>query len=261
MHSNKIKSFFDNKVIWITGASSGIGRALAIALSEFNCQIFISSRTHDHLLKTKEMCHQPENIHIEQGDLSNLATNKTICEHIRSKAGHLDLAILNAGTCEYVDIDNFDSRLFERLITNNYLSMVYGIESSLPLLKATRNSQLVGMSSTAGYIGIPRSEAYGSTKAAIINMLRALKVSLKPYNIDVSVICPGFVKTELTDRNEFPMPAIITADQAARHIIHGIAKRDHEIHFPKQFTLALKLISVLPDKLQFWLMSKTLEEK
>ena len=261
MHSDKLKSHFDNKVVWLTGASSGIGRALAIALSKYDCQLYLSSRTHDQLIKTRDMCDQPDNVHIEAGDLSVLETNKTICKKIEAQSGQLDIAILNAGTCEYVDVNNFDSALFERLITHNYLSMVYGIEASLPLLKESADAQLVGMSSTAGYLGIPRSEAYGSTKAAIINMLRALKVSLKPKNIDVSVICPGFVKTELTDRNDFPMPAMISAELAAEHIIKGIVKRTHEIHFPKNFTLTLKLISLLPDSLQFWLMSKTLDKK
>ena len=261
MHSDKIKSHFDNKVIWLTGASSGIGRALAVALSSYNCQLYISSRDHGKLEKTKGMCQQQDNIHIQAGDLSLPETNKTICKIIESKLGHIDIAILNAGTCEYVDPDNFDSALFERLIKNNYLSMVYGIEAVLPMLKQSSDAQLVGMSSTAGYLGIPRSEAYGSTKAAIINMLRALKVSLKPKNIDVSVICPGFVKTELTDRNDFPMPAIISAELAAEQIIEGIAKRNHEIHFPKRFTLTLKLISLLPDSFQFWLLSKTLDKK
>ena len=261
MHSEKTTSHFDNKVIWLTGASSGIGRALAVALSRYNCQLYISSRTHDQLVKTKDMCNKSDNVHIEAGDLSVLETNKTICRKIESNSGHLDIVILNAGTCEYVDVDNFDSAIFERLITHNYLSMVYGIEVSLPLLKQSDDAQLVGMSSTAGYLGIPRSEAYGSTKAAITNMLKALKVSLKPSKIDVSVISPGFVKTELTDKNDFPMPAIISAELAAENIIKGIAKRSHEIHFPKTFTLTLKLISLLPHSLQFWLMSKTLDKK
>ncbi|MEM8843860.1 MAG: SDR family NAD(P)-dependent oxidoreductase [Pseudomonadota bacterium] len=260
MHSDKIKAHLDNKVIWLTGASSGIGRALTIALSKYNCQIFISSRTITQLEITKNQCAEPNNIHIVEGDLSKLEDNKKICSMIESEFGRLDIAILNAGTCEYVDTDNFDSALFERLISNNYLSMVYGIEASLPLLKKSQHAQLVGMSSTAGYLGLPRSEAYGSSKAAITNMLRALKVTLKVSGVDVSVICPGFVKTELTDKNDFPMPAIISADKAADHIITGIVKGTHEIHFPKPFTVTLKFISLLPDKLQFWLLSKTLEK-
>ena len=95
---------------------------------------------------------------------------------------------------------------------------------------------------------------------SIINMLRALNVSLQPKGIDVSVICPGFVKTELTDKNDFPMPGIITAEKAAVYIIKGIVKGSHEIHFPKSFTVPLKLIALMPDKLQFWLLSKTLDK-
>lgn len=256
MLSSKILQHFDKKVIWITGASSGIGRALTVTLSQADCDIYISARSDQGLQETARQCVKPEKIAILDADLTTRESNQEICKSIKERSGRLDIAILNAGTCEYVDVDHFDSTIFERLIQANYMSMVYGIEATLPLLQLSRQAQLVGMSSTAAYLGLPRSEAYGSTKAAIRNMLRALKVSLSHKNIDVSVICPGFVKTELTDQNDFNMPCLIAANRASQYILKGIARRQHEIHFPKRFSYSLKLISILPDTVQFHLLSK-----
>lgn len=256
MLSKKQQSYFDSKIIWITGASSGIGRALAIALSSINCEIYISSRSEKNLQETIKQCASKNNIHILTGDLAQEESNFSICNAINNIHGRLDIAILNAGTCEYVDVDNFDSSLFKRLVDNNFMSMVYAIEACLPLLKQSNSAHLIGMSSTAAYLGLPRSEAYGATKAAILNMFRALKVSLSKNNIDVSVICPGFVETELTAKNDFLMPCLISAEQSAQYILNGIAKKQCEIHFPKRFSLALKLIAMLPDSLQFKLLKK-----
>ncbi|MFK8026867.1 MAG: SDR family NAD(P)-dependent oxidoreductase [Gammaproteobacteria bacterium] len=260
MLSKKISKHFSKKVIWITGASSGIGRALTVTLSQLNCDIYITSRSQDSLEKTKQLCHNQSNIHIAPGDLTSKQTNESICDTIKNKHGYLDIAILNAGTCEYVDINDFDSALFQRLIDSNYMSMIYGIEASLPLLKKSSYAHLVGMSSTAAYLGLPRSEAYGATKAAIRNLFRALKVSLSPHNINVSTICPGFVKTELTDKNDFPMPCLVSAEYASLEILKGMTKNSHEIHFPKRFSYALKAISLLPDFIQFRLLNKTIQK-
>lgn len=251
--------FFTGKTLWITGASSGIGRALAVALSQFNCTLYLSARSHDNLRQTQAACHTQASIHIIAGDLSVQKDNQTICESIDKQQGRLDIAILNAGTCEYVEIDEFDSAMFKRLMDINFMGMVYGIEASLPLLKKSQSAQLIGMSSTAAYLGFPRSEAYGASKAAIYNMFKALAVSLKPHNIASSVICPGFVATELTAKNTFSMPALVTVDSAAEIILQGIREQQHEIHFPKRFSWCLKFISYLPLSIQYRLLAKTLE--
>ena len=255
MLSNNVCKHFENKSIWVTGASSGIGRAIVFALSTINCHIFISSRSHEKLQQTVEKCTNKD-ITILSGDLTSKQTNHTILEQINQSGHGLDIAILNAGNCEYVDIHAFDSDLFARQINTNFMSMVYGIEACLPLLKQSSSAQLVGMSSTAAYLGLPRSEAYGATKAAIRNMFAALRVSLKPLNINASVICPGFVETELTDKNDFDMPALISAERSAEYILTGIAANKQEIHFPKRFSLTLKFLSSLPNPILSWLINK-----
>ncbi|MFK7816473.1 MAG: SDR family NAD(P)-dependent oxidoreductase [Gammaproteobacteria bacterium] len=260
MLSNKTQKHFENKVIWVTGASSGIGRALVIMLSNIDCKIYISSRSEDNLHKTIAQCRDSnkKNIVVLAGDLTNKQVNQEILKNIEQTSGKLDIAVLNAGSCEYVDINNFDSSLFERQIKTNFLSMVYGIEAALPLLKKSVEAQLIGMSSTAAYLGLPRAEAYGATKAAIRNMFAALRVSLQAHKISSSVICPGFVETELTAKNDFDMPAMITAVKSAEYILNGIAKHKQEIHFPKRFSLTLKLIASLPNPVVSWLIRKTI---
>jgi len=256
MPSNKIIEHFENKVIWITGASSGIGRALAIALSEIDCQLFITSRSKEKLKQTVEQC-SGNNIVVLEGDLTSKYVNQEIVTSIDESCGCLDIAILNAGTCEYVDIEKFDSELFIRQMDTNFISMIYGIEASMSMLKESNQAQLIGMSSTAAYLGLPRAEAYGATKAAIRNLFSALRVSLQPYHINASVICPGFVETELTAQNDFDMPALITSQQAATYILKGIATNKQEIHFPRRFSLVLKFIASLPSPVVSWLIKKT----
>ena len=256
MLSDKQKNHFTGKSIWITGASSGIGRALTIALSECDCRLFISARNNNGLRDTINQC-KHKNIIALPGDLTEKQTNLDICSSIDRESGSLDISILNAGTCEYVDIEEFDSAIFRRLIDINFMSMVYGIEASLPLLQKSKNAQLVGMSSTAAYLGLPRSEAYGASKAAILNLFSALRISLHSRNISASVICPGFVQTELTDQNDFSMPALISAKQSAEYIMAGISKYQQEIHFPKRFSLTLKLLSSLPNPILTWILRKS----
>ena len=251
-----MNTYFDNKIIWITGASSGIGKALALDLAKLNCKLYITARNQE---KLDEIVAQSDSAKVTAlvGDLTDKQTNASICDTIMRENGRLDIAVLNAGTCEYVDIDNFNSALFERVMNTNFISMVYGIEACLPLLYRSKHAQLIGMSSTAAYLGLPRSEAYGASKAAIRNMFAALRVSLHHKEVSASVICPGFVETELTAQNDFAMPALITAQKASSYILKGIVNKTQEIHFPLRFSLTLKLIGSLPNPLLSWILRKT----
>ena len=259
MYENKLHKAFSGKVIWLTGASSGIGRAVTIALSQYDCELYLSARSIKNLEQTASQCLGNANIHLLPGDLSLKTSNQTICSSIQSRSGRLDFVILNAGSCEYVDVDAFDSGIFEQLMQTNFMRMVYGVEAALPLLEQSDSAKLVGMSSVAGYIGIPRSEAYGASKAAIFNMLSALRVSLSAKNISTQVICPGFVATELTARNDFPMPALISAETASQEILRGMTKNYFEIHFPKRMSLGLKFLALLPERLRFALLKLSMK--
>lgn len=248
----------DDRRIWITGASSGIGQALAGHLAQRGNQLVVSGRSAERLEQTRSLC--PERIQTLPFDVASRQANLDAAQSIEKMFGGLDVVVLNAGTCEYLDVRSFDTDLVLRVNETNYLGFVYGVEASLPLLRKGNRPYLVGMSSTVAYAGLPRAEAYGASKAAIRHFLQSLRVDLARESIDVSIICPGFVKTPLTDLNDFAMPLRITSDEAARYIVRGMRRRQHEIAFPPLFVALIKLLAVLPSRLRNRLLVRSLAE-
>jgi len=235
--------------IWITGASSGIGSALAIELARAGARLVISGRDRGRLQAVADAC-KPAEVMLAPLDVASREENLVAGEQIRARFGALDTVVFNAGICEYVDLPVFDAGMIKRVMDINFMGFVYGVEAALPLLREGNAPHLVGMSSTVAYTGLPRAEAYGASKAAIRYFLQALRVDLLPQKIDVSIICPGFVKTPLTDLNDFPMPMQISAETAARSIRKGMERRSHEIRFPVLFALILRVVAVLPSRLR-----------
>ena len=242
------------KRIWITGATSGIGEGLALELAGRGNRVFASGRDPKRLESLRAAF--PDNIEPLAFDVSDREAALRAGEKIPEASNGLDVAVLNAGTCEYLDARAFDSAMIERVMRVNYLGMVYCIEAALPLLRAGEEKYLVGMSSTAGYFGLPRAEAYGASKAAIRYLLESLRADLTPEGFAVSIICPGFVKTPLTDRNDFAMPMRISCERAVRHIVNGMERRKHEIHFPKTFSISMKAMALLPSRLRNRLLQR-----
>lgn len=234
---------FKNKRVWITGASSGIGLALAILLCKTGALVFVTARNKKNLEKNFS---KYENAFIFEGDITSRDVNDKIVSNIVTRFGGLDCAIFNAGNAEYIDIKNFNEAPFENMMQTNFLSMVKGIAASLPSLRLSDSAYLIGMSSSVAWHGLPQGEAYSASKAAIRNLLQGLNIELKPEKIAVSWICPGFVKTPLTDKNEFDMPFRISADKAAQIILNQLVKQKTEIHFPRKFSYFLKLLGFLP---------------
>jgi len=233
------------QVIWLTGASSGIGEALVKALASRCLQLIITARNGDKLQQVAEQsgC---SNILCYPADITDRDQLHKVAGEIEQQFGRLDTLIANAGTCEYIDVKQFDAELFERVIHTNLVGLANCTEAALPLLRQSQRGYLVGMSSSVAYLPLTRAQAYGASKAATNHFLEAMKIDLADEQLDVSVICPGFVKTPLTDRNDFPMPMRISAAEAAEEIIRGIERRQWEIHFPRRFTRILKAIAALP---------------
>jgi short-subunit dehydrogenase len=244
-------------VIWLTGASSGIGAALAKKLSATGCTLILSSRRLEALEAVAAECQQRPTL--MPLDVTDKAATLEVAKAIGQQFGRLDIAIFNAGDCLYLDIDHFDANIFEKMIQTNFLSTVYGVAATLPLLKKAQQPHLVLMSSSAAYLPLPRAEAYGASKAAVQYFGNTLRVHLAPSGIPVSVIFPGFVKTPLTDKNNFPMPFLITPEQAAQAIIKGIQHYTPEIRFPWRLILLLKILSKLPIRWQVALLKKTVK--
>lgn len=157
----------------------------------------------------------------------------------------LDRVILNAGDCRYIDdAKHFDGQLFSDIISTNLSSLGWLLQFTLP--KINDGGQVVFISSSATILPFPRSEAYGASKAGMDYLADSLRLDLAEQNISVTLVHPGFVKTALTDKNDFEMPFLITSDEAASRIIVGVEKRKNYLHFPKRLTLLLKLLSFLP---------------
>lgn len=241
-------NYFTDKKIWITGASSGIGKALAIHLDKLGATLALSGRNETALASLKQSLKSTKHI-VVTFDVTNKEANIDAANTINQQLGGIDIVILNAGISEYSDIENFNSDVYEKLIKTNYLSVIYGIEGALPHLKQSSHPHIAGMCSIASYAGLPQSSPYTASKAAVRNVLQGLRFDLERYNTPVSTVCPGFIKTPLTDKHNFKMPFIMPPEKAAKLICKGIAKQKHEIHFPKIMSFGQKLLASLPSKL------------
>lgn len=234
--------------IWLTGASSGIGEALAEELLAQGHRLALSARRAEPLKALAARF--PGRVLVVPGDLGEPDQVREIGEQIAQQWGALDSAIFNAGTCEYIDAQNFEAAMVERVMRANLLSASYCIEAALPLLRAGQNPHLVAVASSVTYLPLPRAEAYGASKAALRYLIQALRIDLAAEGIDVTLVSPGFVDTPLTAHNDFAMPMRWSAEKAAAHIASHLAKRPHEIAFPGPFIAVLKLLASLPSTVQ-----------
>lgn len=233
---------------WLTGASSGIGAALAEELLNSGAHVAVSARAVEPL---EELATRfPGQVLVVAGDLTNSQTVREIGEHIQQVWGSLDTVILNAGTCEYVDAKQFDASIIEHVVRTNLLASSYCIEAALPLLRAGNTPHLVGVASAVTYLPLPRAEAYGASKAGLRYLFESLRIDLADENIDVTVVSPGFVDTPLTARNDFPMPMSWPADKAARYIFDKLKSRPLEIAFPALLMAVMWPLSKLPNRVK-----------
>lgn len=234
--------------VWIIGASTGIGEALARQLAKLDCRIALSARSADKL--NKLATELPQTIALPLDITENTAVEHTSAKLIE-QWGKIDLVVMMAGTYSEMSVETFDLNRVKEQINVNLNGSMNVLASVLPQLLRQGSGHLSIVSSVAGYRGLPNSLAYGPTKAALINLAEALHMELKPKNIGVSVVNPGFVDTPLTRKNTFHMPFLITAEKAASEIIVGLEKGEFEIHFPKAFTRTLRTLRVLPYTIYF----------
>ncbi|WP_434340976.1 SDR family NAD(P)-dependent oxidoreductase [Motilimonas cestriensis] len=228
------------KQVLITGCTSGIGQQLALDYIKQGWQVWACGRNEVALAELKQQ--GGERLHPLCFDLNDTVAMAQAAEKITA----LDLAILNAGTCEYIDDPKqFDGALFERVINTNLIGLGYCLEKFLPLLN--QGGKLALMGSSASYVALPRAEAYGASKAAVSYLARTLAIDLKAQGIKVSLISPGFVKTPLTAKNDFPMPMSVEVTEASQAIMQGLARNQFDVHFPKKFTFILKTLALLPE--------------
>ncbi|THG86392.1 SDR family NAD(P)-dependent oxidoreductase [Pseudomonas sp. A-1] len=249
------------KRIWLTGASSGIGAALAEILLQQGHHLALSARSEAPLQALANRW--PQQVLVLPGDLVDAEQVRAIGQRIAAAWGALDCAILNAGTCEYIDARAFEAAMVERVVRANLFSAAHCIEAALPLLRRGHQPHLVAVASSVTFLPLPRAEAYGASKAALRYLCESLRLDLAAEGIAVTLVSPGFVDTPLTRRNDFPMPMRWPVERAARHIAERLPRRPFEIAFPGAFVAILLLLAHLPRRLQLALgrrMSRTTTE-
>ena len=229
--------------VLITGATSGIGYQLALDYADEGHTVIACGRKQSVLDELANK--RPELIKTLKFDI----TNKDESVQALADAAHVDVAILSAGLCEYLDVTAFDASMFERVFRVNVFGTMNTVEALLPSM--SKGSKLVIVGSLARLLPFTKAEAYGGSKAAIQYITRTLEVDLKEaYDIDVLGVSPGFVKTPMTDANDFEMPMRVSVEFASNAIRRGIAKGKRDIGFPKLFSGMLRLMSLLPQGMQ-----------
>ena len=223
--------------IVITGATSGIGMQLAKDYLAKDQHVYAVGRDDEALAELKSLGATPI-------DLDLMDREAVIAAF--EKLDTIDLAICCAGTCEYLDMPNFDSESFMKVMSINMGTLSHAIEGVLPKLIASKG-RLVGLGSASAYVPFARAEAYGSSKAAIHYLMKTLQISLAPFDVAVSLVVPGFVDTPMAEQNDFPMPFLQTPQQASQAIRDGIEAEHEVIEFPRKLTLPLKTLGTLPD--------------
>jgi NADP-dependent 3-hydroxy acid dehydrogenase YdfG len=244
-------------IIWITGACSGIGEALALRLARAGHEIAASARSADKLARLSERAHDASgSVHPYPLDVTDRAAAAAALGAIERALGPLDTAVLAAGTHQPVSADAFDAGALARLVEVNLLGTANCLEPLLRAMIARRRGRIAIVASVVGYRGLPTAAYYGATKAALINLAEALKFDLDRHGVVMQLIDPGFVRTPLTDKNEFPMPFLIPAEAAAARIERGLESTRFEITFPRRFTWLLKLARLLPYRLYCRLVAR-----
>lgn len=247
-------SSFKNQTTWIIGASSGIGEALAREIARDGGKLALSARSVD---KLRIICdelgqgHKPYPL-----DVSDPKALQEAAQSIQKDFGKIDRVVFLAALYDPLEFKNIKAEAVNKIVDVNLKGAFYTVEAVLPVIEEQGSGQIALCGSVAGFCGLPKGQPYSATKAAINNMAQSLRAEMQGDHIDIKVINPGFVRTPLTDKNKFDMPMIIEAEDAAKALAYGLRTRKYEVHFPKKFTILVKLLALLPYSLYFALAKR-----
>ncbi len=251
---------FSNKNIWIIGASSGIGEACAKHFSKNGANLILSARRLDALKALAASCASssigPSHIQVVAMDVDDSHSVKRAAELALTHWQKIDLLLFVSGVYEPMRADDFEFAKALKTLNTNLLGPMRVLGETLPKFIEQGEGHIAIVASVAGYSGLPKSLAYGPSKAALINFTESLYYDLHPKGVGVHLISPGFVATAATAINDFHMPALITPEVAANAIAHGLERGEFEIHFPKRFTYFLKLLRIMPYRIYFWALHR-----
>ena len=244
----------NKKTIWITGGSTGIGKALAIKFASKGWNVAISARRENLL---NEISNNEQNIHGFPLDVTDKQKCKEVFEEIKNKFKNIDICFFSTGTWDPKKEKDIDIDQIENVFKVNFFGTLNSIKAVEEYFKNKKSGTICIVSSIAGYRGLPNSTGYGPSKSALNNLAESLYFDFKRSNVRICLVSPGFIKTPMTDKNDFKMPFLKTTEYAAEKIYDGlINKNSFEIHFPKALTITLKILSFLPSKIYFGLVGK-----
>jgi len=249
----------NDRIAWVTGASSGIGRALARRLAERGYRVAASARSAKDLDALASEV--PGRITAFQLDVTKPEACMETGSAIERALGQVDLAVLNAGSYFPTTAANFSVDNFRRTVDLNLMGTVNCMGAIVPSMVGRKSGHIAVMASLTGYLGLPTAASYGATKAALISMAHSFRPDFERYGVTMSVINPGFVKTPLTDKNTFPMPFLQPLDKAIDVIIKGLDSGRFEIAFPWQVAWGLRFLRALPEPLRFAVMRQMLPDQ
>jgi len=251
MRLNPTLADWNGQRVWLIGASSGIGEATARMLMQRGARVALTSRNQDALMTLAGGTAM-----VAAADVTDRVRLKAAFDDVCAAFGDIDVAIINAGTHQPVRAWELDAAAAEKLVQVNLVGAINATALLAPYFAQRGSGRIAITASVAGYGGLPTGLVYGATKAALINFAETLYLDLAPKGVAVHLINPGFVKTPLTDLNDFTMPALIEADEAAQEILAGIERGRFEIHFPRRFTRVLKCLNLLPYRAYFPLVHR-----
>ena len=242
----------DYRVAWVTGASSGIGRAVAEQLADAGVMVAVSARSEDALAALAAH----KNITAFPLDITDDGAVSRTVGDIEERIGPIDLALFCAATWSVMDVEELDAASIQRGMNVNFNGTVATLVPVAHRMMQRRRGRIAIVASVAGYRGLPRSAAYAPTKAALISLAECLQPDLKRHNVQVSIINPGFVDTPMTKDNDFPMPFLMQVDEAAERIMRGLRRGHYEIAFPWQLVMILKTLRIMPNRLFLWFIGR-----
>ena len=247
-----------SKNIWITGASSGIGKALAIKFANEGWQVAVSARRESLL---NELSEKYSNIEAFPVDVTDIEKCKTIFKKIIEKYKNIEICVFGTGVHDPRSERKFNLEKIRRIMEINFFGTMNSINSVYDYFNEKKGGQISIVSSVAGYRGLPAAGAYCASKSALTNYAESLYFEMRRKNVRVSIISPGFIKTPMTDQNDFPMPMIKSPEFAAEQIYTGLVKKkSFEIHFPRAFTYFLKFLRILPNSIYFKFVEKGMKK-